>query len=567
MKKRMFLALALSMLVVIVFSHFNRPEKPPAKKKVSTQSKNNSDTSSENFEAQKTKVTSSTDKKTGKSAEKFNSPSELADDAGTVPFSTEYIRGYFSRRGAELASVKLQKYNLVEDRQTKFNLVNDTGGGLRLESSFPGLSLSGVKYKQLNSKDENTYIFQHKLNDNLIIQKIYRLQPEKQYRLRLTVKLKNTGNKALSLDGLDFPTGRQGQGSLALRWGPGFGRARKKKSRFDKVYLYYGKDGEMQYYSTEDGGGFWALFGAGDNNKTYKFSRGPVDWLGVSNRYFIAAVVPRTPFHILYLDKRKENKSGFTAWGGFAPLNLSARETKSYEFELYLGPKKYYKLQNIKNGLESTLNYGWFTILSLPLLKGLNYIYAAIPNYGIAIILLSIGIKIILYPLTKKGLSNMQQMKELQPKIQELQDKYEDDKEKLNQKMMELYQEENLNPLGGCLPMLLQLPIFISLYRTLQYSIELRGAPFCLWITDLSAKDPYYILPVLMGILMFAQQWYTTASSGGEVMGQQKTMVYVMPVVFVFIFMRFPAGLVLYWMTNSGATLIQYWLINKSLES
>lgn len=131
---------------------------------------------------------------------------------------------------------------------------------------------------------------------------------------------------------------------------------------------------------------------------------------------------------------------------------------------------------------------------------------------------------------------------------------------------MEFYSEHNVNPIGGCLPMLLQLPIFIALYRMLEYSIELRGAHFAFWVTDLSAKDPLYILPVVMGVLMFFQQWYTMSASAGATGQQQQMMMYVMPVVFVFIFMNFPVGLVLYWMTNSAVTLLQYWMINRSME-
>lgn len=566
MEKRMFFALALSLLVVMTFSYFNRPVTPPGADQKTETPAQQTDTEATSTEAGP-KI-SAAEETADTSAEKPDlSTAEVTTKSETVPFSTPHVEGYFNRRGGELASARLLNYDLVETPESKYNLVSDTGGGLRLETGFPDLQLSNANYTQLESPDENTFIFQRKLENNLVLRKEYRLKPDRKYRFELSVKLINSGENSVELGDLDFPTGAQGQAGLGLRWGPGFGRARKEQSRFDKVYVYYGKDGGKEYFSTDGGGGLWGLFGGDEEESGYEFNRGPVDWIGVSNRYFISAIIPRQPFNMIYLDSQTQNKSGFTAWGAFGEMMLSAGESKTYDFELYMGPKKYYALQEVKDGLEATLNYGWFTILSLPLLKGLNYIYAAVPNYGIAIILLSIIIKFLLYPLTKKSLTSMQKMKELQPKIQELQDKYEDDKEKLNQKMMEFYQEENVNPLGGCLPMLLQLPIFISLYRTLQYSIELRGEPFFLWITDLSAKDPYYILPVLMGIIMFTQQWYTTASSGGEVMGQQKTMVYVMPVVFVFIFMRFPAGLVLYWMTNSGTTLLQYWLINRSMET
>ncbi len=322
----------------------------------------------------------------------------------------------------------------------------------------------------------------------------------------------------------------------------------------------------MEYLSPQGGGYFSFLTGGDDEDSPYSTVSGPVEWSAVSNRYFIAAVVPETPFRTLFLNTEQGGDT-FTAWSAREDFELAPRETRTFRHRLFLGPKRYSTLQSFHSGLESTLNYGWFTILTLPLLIGLRWIYMVIPNYGIAIILLSVLIKVILYPLTKKGLVSMQRMKELQPKMKEIQEKYEDDREKMNEKLMEFYQEHNVNPVGGCLPMLLQLPIFIALYRMLEYSIELRGATFALWVTDLSAPDPYYVLPVLMGVLMFFQQRYTMTATGGGTMGQQQQMmVYFMPIMFVFLFMNFPVGLVLYWMTNSAATVGQYWLINRSME-
>lgn len=310
------------------------------------------------------------------------------------------------------------------------------------------------------------------------------------------------------------------------------------------------------------------ITGGDEDDSPYQFKRGPIEWTSISSRYFAATIIPQTRADMMFVNT-EHGADTFTAWTGQAPFSLDAGNSRVFEYDLYLGPKEYDVLQEVYPGLEATLNYGWFTFLARPLLWSLNWIYALIPNYGIAIIVLSILIKVALYPLTKKGLTSMQKMKELQPELQELQDKYSDDKEKLNQKMMEFYQEHELNPLGGCLPMLLQLPIFIGLYRMLEYSIELRGAPFMLWVTDLSSKDPYYILPVVMGIVMFFQQKYTMTASamGGSTGQQQKMMMYFMPVMFVFLFMNFPVGLVLYWMTNSLVTLIQYALINRSLEA
>ncbi|MGM0381363.1 MAG: membrane protein insertase YidC, partial [bacterium] len=482
------------------------------------------------------------------------------------PFETPMLTGYFSAAGGRLASVKLKDFTLLNDKSKLYQLAGKHKRGLGFETSFPELQLAKQNFKQISTPDTEVFIFESQTENGVTVRKKYDLFPDKNYQVKLTVTLRNERENSTLLDNVHFPVGPKGRGGAALNWGPGFGITRKNESRFDRTYWYYGKKGAMEYFSPGGGGGFFGFFGENNEDIEGQFARGPVDWTAVSGRYFIAGIAPDRPYDMIYLDDR--NGTGeFTTWSAYSDISLESSETMEFNYDLFLGPKDYNTLNEFHPGMEKTLNYGWFTILVRPLQWGLNSIYSAIPNYGFAIIILSIIIKMLLYPLTKKGLTSMQKMKELQPKIKEIQEKYEDDKEKLNKEMMKFYQEHDVNPVGGCLPMLLQLPIFIGLYRMLQYNVNLRGAPFIFWITDLSSRDPYYILPVLMGIIMFAQQYYTmSAGSSGGAMGQQKTMAYVMPVVFVFMFMTFPVGLVLYWMTNSGATLVQYWLIYRSTE-
>ena len=213
-------------------------------------------------------------------------------------------------------------------------------------------------------------------------------------------------------------------------------------------------------------------------------------------------------------------------------------------------------------GLEKALNLGWFAPIAKPLLYTLKYFYKYTHNYGIAIIIITVIIKILFFPLTHKSYKSMKDMQKLQPKMAELKEKYKDDRDTLNRSIMELYRTHKVNPLGGCLPMIVQIPVFFALYKSLMFSIELRHAPFMLWITDLSAKDPYYITPVIMGVTMFIQQKMTPTSMDP----MQAKMMLALPVVFTFMFLNFPSGLVIYWLVNNILTIAQQSYINRSLK-
>ncbi|MFP4687017.1 MAG: membrane protein insertase YidC [bacterium] len=558
MEKRMLLAIGLSILIVMIFTHLQQPTEPPPQtaEQLDGEQADGADTET-------TDELQSEDQDTAAAASKQRQVSETIElSADTVAYQTEHLKGFFDRRGARRASVELTEFSRLASDTLLYDLAGEKNGGFVFENSHPTADAQKQIYDLLKSEDETVFPFETRFENGARITKTYQLDPEKPYEIKLTVLLENPTESSISFDKIDFPVGTPGKGGAALSWGPGFGIEPEEETRFDHIYFYYGKEGSMHHMSPGSGGGIGGLF-SGDNDNP-QFERGPLDWSAVANRYFIAAVSPEKPYNLVYLDDDQEKD--FRAWNGYSPFNLNPGEKQEYRFDLYLGPKRYYDLQDFHPGLEATLNYGWFTFLALPLLAGLNFIYSLIPNYGIAIIILSVLIKLILHPLTKKGLVSMQKMRDLQPEIKKIQEKYKDDKEELNKKIMAFYQKNNLNPVGGCMPMLLQLPIFIALYRMLQYSIELRGAHFMFWITDLSSRDPYYILPILMGLLMFFQQKQSLSGGGAGAMGQQKTMAYVMPVMFVFIFMNFPVGLVLYWMTNSAATLGQQWLISRSTE-
>ena len=229
----------------------------------------------------------------------------------------------------------------------------------------------------------------------------------------------------------------------------------------------------------------------------------------------------------------------------------------------YVGPKEYNSLRFLNPELTDAIEYGWFTFLAKPMFTLLQYIHSIVGNWGWTIVLLTILIKLILYPLSYKGMVSMQKLKELSPKIKDLQNKYKDDKQKASMHMMELYKKHGANPMGGCLPIILQIPIFFAIYRVLLNAIELKGAPWILWIDDLALMDPYFVLPILMGITMFVQQKITPNTMQDEM---QKKMFQFIPVIFTFFFLWFPAGLTLYWFINNLFTVAQQYYINRIFE-
>ncbi len=227
----------------------------------------------------------------------------------------------------------------------------------------------------------------------------------------------------------------------------------------------------------------------------------------------------------------------------------------------YIGPKEFEILKKIDPRLTDVIEYGFFTFISKPLFVLLSYIHKFLGNWGWAIVVLTLLVRLVLFPLTYKGMVSMNKMKALSPKMKELQAKYKGDKQKLNAHMMELYKKHGANPMGGCLPMVLQIPVFYGVYRVLQNTVELKGAPWILWIHDLAVMDPYFILPILMGGSMFLQQ--KLAPNNFTDKTQEKIMKFL-PLIFTFFFVTFPAGLTLYWFVSNLASIVQQYFVNKT---
>ena len=237
---------------------------------------------------------------------------------------------------------------------------------------------------------------------------------------------------------------------------------------------------------------------------------------------------------------------------------------KHFTFNGYIGPKEYKTLKAIDPVLVNAIEYGWFTFAAAPLFKVLSWLHGIFGNWGWAIIALTLLIRMILFPLTYKGMLSMQKMKDVAPKVKAAQAKYKGDPQRMNAAVMEIYKKEGANPLGGCLPMLLQIPVFFAIYRVLLNAVELQGAEWILWVNDLSRMDPYYILPILMGATMFYQQ-HITPNNFTDPM-QEKIFKYL-PVIFTFFFITFPSGLVLYWFVNNLFSIAQQIIVNKQFAA
>ncbi|PHS72714.1 MAG: membrane protein insertase YidC [Cycloclasticus sp.] len=285
-------------------------------------------------------------------------------------------------------------------------------------------------------------------------------------------------------------------------------------------------------------------------------------WAGMIQHYFGVAWVPEKENQYNYYTKSLDD--GTYVIGAYSPSKtIQPGESKTINSILFAGPKLQDQLVATAPGLELMVDYGKLTIIAEPIFWLLSFFYDFVGNWGVAIIMVTFSIKALFFKLSEKSYKSMANMKIVQPRIVALKERYGDDKQKLNQAMMELYKTEKINPLGGCLPILIQIPVFISLYWTLLESVELRQAPFALWIDNLSAADPYFILPVIYGITMFFQQRLNPA----PVDPMQKKMMQMLPIMFTGFFAFFPAGLVLYWIVNNLLTIAQQTVIMKRIES
>ena len=284
-------------------------------------------------------------------------------------------------------------------------------------------------------------------------------------------------------------------------------------------------------------------------------------WAAMIQHYFLAAWIPPADQTERYYTRALKGERYVIGMIG-APLSVAAGDEATGQTRLFVGPKLQHVMEKVAPGLELTVDYGKLTFLAKPIFWLLEKIHALVGNWGWAIIFLTMLIKLAFFKLSETSYKSMANMRKLAPRLQALKERYGDDKQKLNQAMMEMYKTEKINPLGGCLPILVQIPVFIALYWVLLESVELRQAPFMLWLTDLSVADPYFVLPLIMGVTMLIQQKLNPAPLDPI---QAKVMM-VLPVVFTVFFAFFPAGLVLYWVVNNTLSIAQQYVITKRVE-
>ena len=283
-------------------------------------------------------------------------------------------------------------------------------------------------------------------------------------------------------------------------------------------------------------------------------------WVAMIQHYFAAAWVPGAEVSNHYYSKSLPD--GRFAIGVVSPnRTVSPGGSSHYSFSLYVGPKIQERMQDVAPHLERTVDYGWLWLIAEPLFWLLSWVHGFVGNWGWAIIILTVLIKLAFFQLSATSYKSMARMRKLQPRITALRERYSADKQRMNQAMMELYREEKINPLGGCLPILVQIPVFIALYWVLLESVELRQASFIGWLDDLSLHDPYFVLPVAMGITMLVQQRLNPTPPDP----MQAKIMMALPFVFTFFFLFFPSGLVLYWFVNNMLSIIQQWVITKKI--
>lgn len=445
-----------------------------------------------------------------------------------------------SSHGGVLKTVSLKKYHQgVLKESPLINLVpSPSEKGLDLICHNCNFELPPPSAYRLVSNEGEEVLFEASSPE---IQVRKRVRPLKQgYLGTVTLQLINRTNRPLS-------------GQIGLKWDgvkppqpPGGFLNFLKGPANQRGYLYQ-LGGKLERGGTKEGG---------------QETTGAISWAAIEDRYFIIALLNRrlsSDAHLVVSQNPQSVSIQLTPGG----VTILPRGMAEEVFNLYLGPKDREVLKEVGVGLEKAVDYGIFSFLAVPMLKLLIFFQSWIRNWGLAIILLTILVKILLNPLSLKSLKQMKGMQNLQPQIAQLKEKYGNDKQRLNLEMMQLFKTHKVNPLGGCLPMLLQMPIYIALYKVLYNSIELYHAPFLGFYRDLSAPDPYFILPILLGIFMVLQQKMTPMTT---VDPAQRQMMMIMPILFGLFMIFLPLGLVLYILVNTVMTVAQQYLHKRDLR-
>jgi YidC/Oxa1 family membrane protein insertase len=422
--------------------------------------------------------------------------------------------------------------------------------GLTFSLSDENWEVDKDQLRLLESGEKGEITFSKTLENGLKVLKRLKFTSD-QYTINLEVEVQNNSSKEIT-------------NQMGLEWIGQIELVKLAKEENKDYGLKYSFLRNQKVEKKEFGGSATSgcVPGCGTQKTTIEpfetTDKGDIKWFSFGGEYFTALLIPPPSKEITLSVKGTENyllKADVIT----PPISIPPREKVNAQYQIYLGPKDEDLLKRLDVGAEKLVDFGWFTIIAKPLLWFLKLTNKMTGNFGIDIIILSILIKIVFLPLTQISFKSMKEMQKVQPEMSRLKEQYKNDKARLQQEIMLLYKRRKINPMSGCLPMVIQIPVFIALYNALQYTIEMRHAPFFFWMKDLAAKDPIYITPIIMGATMVIQQKMTPTAADPT----QAKMFMLMPVMFTFLFLSFPSGLVIYWLINNVLSIAHQYYLNK----
>lgn len=528
MEKRALLAVGLSVVVFYIFSTYMNPQK-----KITQQ------TAVNNQVLVATPSVAAPQKIELVSTQSL--PNETSDR--DIIVETNLYSAVFSSRGGAIKSVTLKKYREQNSKTAPLVVL-----GANADPAIKTFSTRATGFNLSESVIYTPSITSLTVNGNELGQLQFSYQSGQGYTVRKTYNFSNLayGIKLDTqvLNNLAVPLVGSIQQVMTYPAEP-----KIKNNRFDTAGSYLFADTSLSSNKIKD---------VATSSKKYDKN---VLWAGFADKYFMSAILAEKGS--ISAVELKKNAAGFMETIISAPqMTINPGQSAVVSQRIFVGPKDLDILKSQGNQLEQSLDLGWFTVLAKPMLYTLKFFYGVVGNYGLAIIIITVILKGIFFPLTHKSYKSMKGMQKIQPEMNKIREKFKNDRDAMNKAVMELYRDHKVNPLGGCLPMVVQIPVFFALYKALMFSIELRHEPFFFWVTDLSDKDPYYITPVIMGVTMFIQQKMTPS----QMDPMQQKMMMALPIVFTFMFLSFPSGLVLYWLVNNVLTIAQQTYINKTVN-
>lgn len=455
-----------------------------------------------------------------------------------------FVRITFDSAGGVIEDWRLKKFSRNGDKEGEnVSLADGISDTLEIDLFDSNVPLPSPLPFKISIQEERTIEFRWE-SGGIAVQKRFHLDTDS-YLLEMELEVTNRSGTTFAFlpkvvwKKLPFEESPQ-RGALFFKSPP------------DRWHPLFYRDGKMEAVSREE-------------ELPWNMETGKVGWAGHESHYFLGGVIPvgSQGQSVEHRFSRLGEAYAFDLRLVLQPAQVLPKELWLQKFKVYGGPKEYGLLKAVGSGMEKAVGYGWTSVVAIPLLYLLQFFYKVAHNYGLAIILLTILVKILLNPINRKSMESMKGMSQLQPRLKELQKKYGNDKQRLNTEMMQLFKAHKVNPMGGCLPMLLQFPIYIALYKVLWGSVELYHAPFFWIYKDLSAPDPYFIIPVLLGIAMFVQTKMTPTPSADP--AQQKIMM-IMPLMFAGIMIFLPLGLGLYILVNTVMTVVQQKMYQKGIR-